>query len=129
MRVHLRAGVAGCGCHDGHVGAPSRVACTVRGPLNRFIEENKLDGGHLISAQSGESVVTAFYEVAAEMAGVQLSAAEREHTKRILGVTVVAGEDDDEQLSEAARKIMEEDAALEAARDKREAKKGCCVVQ
>lgn len=105
-----------------HANTPGRVT-------RRFIEENKLDGGHLISAQSGESVVTAFYEVAAEQAGVQLSAAEREHTKRILGVTVVAGEDDNEQLSEAARKIMEEDAALEAARDKREAKKGCCAVQ
>jgi len=95
----------------------------------RFIEENKLDGGHLISAQSGEAVLTAFYKVAATVAGVELSAAELEQTRRVLGVTVVAGDDDDdEEMSEEVRKIMEEDARHEAEKQRREANKGCCVV-
>lgn len=95
---------------------------------DRYVEENKLDGGHLISAQSGEAVRTAFYLVAAEVAGVSMSAAELEQTKRILGVSVVR-EDDDEDLSPEARRIMEEDMALEAAKKAREEKEGCkCII-
>lgn len=83
----------------------------------------------MISAQSGEAVLTAFHKVAAALAGVQLSAAELEQTKRILGVSVVRGEEEHEELSEEARKIMEEDARLEAEKKRRAERKGCCCVQ
>mmetsp|Transcript_21186 Transcript_21186/g.74706 ORF Transcript_21186/g.74706 Transcript_21186/m.74706 type:complete len:244 (-) Transcript_21186:153-884(-) len=85
----------------------------------RFIEENGLQGGFFISAQSGEAVLTAFYQVAAETAGITLTAHELAFTERVLGVSVVAGGDEGMD-DEIARKIEEEDRAAEEAKRRRE---------
>lgn len=93
----------------------------------RFVEENELDGGFFISAQSGEAVLTAFYKVAAAQAGITLTAHELAFTERVLGVSVVAGGDEGVD-DEVARKIEEEDRLAEEAKRRREAG-GCnCAI-
>ena len=86
-----------------------------------FIERQRLDGGHLVSAQSGQNVLTSFYKVAAELAGIKLSAYELEFTKKVLSVNVAAGDND--ARTAMADQIEAEDRALEEARRKREARK------
>ena len=73
-------------------------------------------------------VTTVFYETAARAVGVELSAYELEFTKKVLSVDV-ASSDADGARTEAADAIEAEDLALEEARRRREARKGCgCAV-
>jgi small GTP-binding protein len=57
-----------------------------------FIKENNLDGGFLVSAGSGENVLTIFYKVAAKLSGIELSAFELEFTRKVLAVHLTKGE-------------------------------------
>lgn len=91
----------------------------------RFIADNGLDGGFCISAQSGDAVSTAFYKVAAEQAGITLSAHELAFTEKVLSVSVVAAGAHDEGMDdEEAKRIEAEDMAAEEDKRKREGK-GC----
>ena len=83
-----------------------------------FVREHRLAGGHLVSAQSGQNVLTSFYKTAAELAGIKLTAHEIEFTKKVLEVNVVAGDDD--ARTAIADQIEAEDRAAEEARRKRE---------
>ena len=91
-----------------------------------FIAAHSLDGGHFCSAKSGESVVRTFYQLAGEIAGITLSPYELSfHDKVITKVEVSrtseSGIDaDGDEMTEMERRIMEEDAALEAAKRRKE---------
>jgi hypothetical protein len=59
-----------------------------------LVKSRKLDGDFFVSARSGEGVLTAFYTAAARQLGLQLTEAELEQTKKVLGVVVATGNDD-----------------------------------
>ena len=86
--------------------------------VHDIVREHRLAGGHLVSAQSGQNVLTSFYKTAAELAGIKLTAHEIEFTKKVLEVNVVAGDDD--ARTAIADQIEAEDRAAEEARRKRE---------
>ena len=89
----------------------------------KFIADNGLSGGFLISARSGEAVLTAFYTAAAAFLGVTLSALELELTQKVLTVTVAAkGGSDDARLPGADAVEAEDRAAME------KGGRGCCTV-
>jgi Ras-related protein Rab-28 len=89
-----------------------------------FIESNGLQGGFLVSARSGEGVLTAFYSAAAAFLGVSLTALELELTEKVLAVTVAApGGSDDARLPGADKIEAEDRAAAERA-----AKGDCCSI-
>ena len=89
-----------------------------------FIAANELDGGFTMSAQSGENVLRVFYQVAADVAGVRLSAYELAFTDKCLAATTAAG--GDEGRTDIADQIEAEDAAAMAAAQR----KGCtCALQ
>ena len=91
---------------------------------NAFISANQLDGGFTMSAQSGENVLRVFYQVAADVAGVRLSAYELAFTDKCLVATTAAGVD--EGRTDIADEIEAEDAAAMAAAQRN----GCgCVLQ
>ena len=78
---------------------------------DQFIRANGLRGGFLISARSGENVLTAFYSAAADHLGVTLSALELELTAKVLAVTVAARGGSDEARLPGADAIEAEDRA------------------
>jgi len=91
----------------------------------RFIADNDLVGGYLISARSGENVLTAFYTAAAAFLGLTLSALELELTEKVLTVTVAAKGGSDDARLPGADAI---EAADKAAAERAAAGGGCCVV-
>jgi Ras-related protein Rab-28 len=92
-----------------------------------FISSRRLDGGFFISARSGDNVLTAFYKAAAAHLGVELTQAELAATEKVLGVTVAASRDGEEERRTAmADAIEQEDAAAEARKRGRGA---CCSLQ
>jgi Ras-related protein Rab-28 len=90
----------------------------------KFIADNALAGGFLVSARSGENVLTAFYACAAAWLGVEPSAMELELTKAVLTVRVAAAGGADDARLPGADEIEAADAAAMAAAEKR----GCCAV-
>ena len=78
---------------------------------DRFVREHGLRGGFLISARSGENVLTAFYSATADFLGVTLSALELELTARVLAVTVAAPGGSNEARLPGADAIEAEDRA------------------
>ena len=74
-------------------------------------------------------MLTLIYQVAARVAGVELSSYELEFTKKSLGVKISYDDADDEARTKYADQIAAEDAALEA-KHNRAGGGGCgCVVQ
>ena len=117
---------AGCSRPRNFVTSPFRWALAQR-EHDAFVREHALAGGHLLSAQSGQNVLTSFYKVAAELAGIKLTAHEIEFTKKVLEVNVVAGDDD--ARTAIADQIEAEDRAYEEAKRKRESRRfPRCVV-
>ena len=96
---------------------------------DQFIRANGLRGGFLISARSGENVLTAFYAAAADHLGVTLSALELELTAKVLAVTVAARGGSDEARLPGADAIEAEDraAAERAARGGGAGCWGCAI--
>jgi len=90
----------------------------------KFIADNALAGGFLVSARSGEGVLTAFYACAAAWLGVEPSAMELELTKAVLTVRVAAAGGADDARLPGADEIEAADAAAMAAAGKRR----CCAV-
>ena len=97
-----------------------------------LIVSSRLDGGHFVSAQSGENVVRAFYQLAGEVVGITLSPYELSFHDKVISTVAVpalvlngnsseAGEAD--HITEEERRIMEEDAALEASKRRRESRR------
>ena len=94
-----------------------------------FVRSAQLEGGFTMSAQSGENVLRVFYQVAAGIAGVKLSAYELAFTDKCLAATVVDDADLDEGRTDYADEIEAEDLAAEAAKRKRmEQSCGCWVM-
>jgi Ras-related protein Rab-28 len=91
---------------------------------DKFIAEHGLTGGFLVSARSGEGVLTAFYACAAAWLGVEPSAMEMELTKAVLTVRVAAAGGADDARLPGADEIEAADAAAMATA----AKGGCCAV-
>lgn len=89
----------------------------------RFVADHHLAGGFFISARSGENVLSSFYSAAARFLGKTVTASELETLRKVIGVTVVKG-DDDARTAEADR-IEREDAEAE----KRKHSGGCCSLQ
>ena len=83
----------------------------------RFIYENKLTGGFTMSAQSGDNVLKTFYKVAAESAGIKLSAYELAFQDKCLTASVV-DYDDSAETDVAAQIAAEDAAAMAKAQDK-----------
>ena len=90
----------------------------------KFIVDHGLSGGFLISARSGEAVLTAFYSAAATFLGITLSSLELELTDKVLAVTGAAkGGSDDARLPGADAIEAADKAAME-----RGGSWGCCSV-
>lgn len=129
------AGSSGGGAGDGARAAPAiylvgnkvdleqlrRVSDNMH---DKFIAEHGLAGGFLVSARSGEGVLTAFYACAAAWLGVEPSAMEMELTKAVLTVRVAAAGGADDARLPGADEIEAADAAAMATA----AKGGCCAV-
>ena len=96
-----------------------------------LIASKALDGGHFVSAQSGENVVRSFYQLAGEVVGITLSTYELSFHDKIIGSVAVPARSSssadvangNETLTEEERRIMEEDAALEASKRRRESRR------
>ncbi len=86
----------------------------------QFIERQSLDGGFLVSAQSGDSVLAAFHSVGATAAGLPLTSHELAMLDRPVGVTV----------HKRTKEELEEEAELERRYQEMERRpsKGCCVI-
>ena len=92
----------------------------------RFTTENQLNGGFTMSAQSGENVLRVFYEVAASIAGIELSAYELAFTDRVLTATVAVEED--EGRTTYADQIELEDRQAEEAKRQKEGQARCVLM-
>jgi Ras-related protein Rab-28 len=90
---------------------------------DQFIRQKKLSGGFLVSARTGENVLTAFYAAVAKAKGMDLTSDELAFTEKVVAASVTAG-DGDEGRREGWEDIEKEDRAAES-------KKGqfCCVIQ
>ena len=97
------------------------------GTHDAFARAQKLEGGFTMSAQSGENVLRVFYQVAAGIAGVKLSAYELAFTDKCLTASVAA-DDADEGRTDYADQIEAEDMAAEAAKRKRMEQSCGCVI-
>mmetsp|Transcript_76 Transcript_76/g.140 ORF Transcript_76/g.140 Transcript_76/m.140 type:complete len:271 (+) Transcript_76:59-871(+) len=76
---------------------------------NKFVQDEGLKGGFFVSAGSGENVLTVFYQVAARVVGIELTAYELEFTKKVLAVAVTKGGGDDEGKMKGSEDIEKED--------------------
>lgn len=94
---------------------------------DRFIADKKLDGGFFVSARSGDNVLSAFYQAVARQLGYQLTDAELESTRKVLGVTVAAPPKDEARTA-YADEIERQDREAQARRDAA-AKQQCCALQ
>jgi small GTP-binding protein len=89
---------------------------------NSFVQREGLHCDCVVSAQSGEKVLRAFYKAAARVAGVRLSAYDLEFTDKVLTAVVVKssdGDDNDEGRTALADAIEAEDRRLEEAKRRR----------
>jgi len=73
---------------------------------DKFIRQEKLNGGFFVSAGSGENVLTVFYKVASASVGVELTPHELEFTKKVLTVKL---EGENKGKLQDSEKIEEED--------------------
>jgi Ras-related protein Rab-28 len=87
----------------------------------KFEQQYQMDGGFMMSAQSGENVLKVFYQCAADSAGVKLSQYELAFTEKCLTASVV---EQNEGRTAIADRIEQEDAAMAAAAARR-AEKSC----
>lgn len=91
-----------------------------------FVEEHDLAGSFLVSAQSGESVVSAFFQAAAKSQGIVLTQTEIAKTERVLSVAVAA--DANEGRTAMADEIEREDRLAEERKRKKGPGGGCCII-
>ena len=80
---------------------------------DEFIRKQKLKGGFLVSAQSGDNVLKAVYRMAADAAGLQVSDYELSFNDKVLRATVAAGGTEDQKRTAFADAIEAEDLAAE----------------
>ena len=99
--------------------------CVTEKMHDAFVAAHGLAGGFLVSARSGEGVLSAFYACAAAWLGVEPSAMEMELTRAVLSVRVAARGGADEARLPGADAVEAEDAAAMA---RSGAKGGCCAV-
>jgi Ras-related protein Rab-28 len=90
---------------------------------DKLIAQQQLKGGYFISARSGDNVLKSFVQATGSRLGIELTQEELEYAEKVLGVTVVRG--DDEARTAEADRIEAEDRAAEA----RKHAKGCCSLQ
>jgi Ras-related protein Rab-28 len=92
---------------------------------DRYVFENNLNGGLLLSARTGENVVRTFYQVAADLIGVSLSAYELSFYDKVLKVHIDKVDDSKEGRTDFADEIEAEDLANETKKKERENTGGC----
>ena len=73
------------------------------------MQDEGLKGGFFVSAGSGENVLSVFYQVAARVVGIELTAYELEFTKKVLGVTVTKQGGDEGGKMKGSEEIEKED--------------------
>eukprot|EP00947_MAST-08B_sp_MAST-8B-sp1_P002954 g2954.t1 len=78
---------------------------------DRFVREERLKGGLFLSAQSGENVLTFFYQAAADLQGIKLTANDLDFTRKALAVSIL--NTDDSAQTDVAKQVMEEDGMHE----------------
>lgn len=92
----------------------------------QFIVENSLNGGFEVSGKTGDNVVKAFYKIAAESLGIQLTSAELAAYDKVLTAFVQISNNDTETRTAFADEIEAEDRAAEE-RKKQSAASCQCV--
>jgi len=75
---------------------------------DKRVNGSTVKDGFLVSAGSGENVLTSFYRAAAASLGVELSAFELEFTKKVLGVKIDGAAEGKGKL-QGSEKMEEED--------------------
>eukprot|EP00941_MAST-03F_sp_MAST-3F-sp1_P003469 g3469.t1 len=96
---------------------------------NAFVDAHELDDGYIVSAKSGDQVVTVLHKVVARTLGVKLSQYEIELTKRTVGVKISKDDADDSARTKYADQIEAEDAALEAKQRRNLCNQCVCSIQ
>ena len=74
-----------------------------------FVSSENLDGGFFMSAGNGENVLTAFYKVAGQSAGLELSAYELGFTDKVLAGTLSEENEKNRGKTEGSEKLEQED--------------------
>jgi len=95
---------------------------------DRFIFENKLSGGLMVSAKTGENVVKCFYKIASEAVGIKLTDYELGFHDKVLTAHVQSSNNNDEVRNTWADDIEKEDMIAEQKKLNNSTKKvGACT--
>lgn len=80
---------------------------------DRFISENNLSGGLMVSAKTGENVVKCFYKIASDAVGIKLSDYELGFHDKVLTAHVQGSNSNNEVRNAWADEIEKEDMLVE----------------